>query len=46
LVEQNVKKALEESDTAYLLVSGRVNYYGSSKDLLMNEQLGKLFLGL
>jgi branched-chain amino acid transport system ATP-binding protein len=46
LVEQNVKKALEESDTAYLLVSGRINYYGSSKDILMNEQLGKLFLGL
>jgi branched-chain amino acid transport system ATP-binding protein len=46
LVEQNVKKALEESDMAYLLVSGRINYYGSSKDLLTNEQLGKLFLGL
>ena len=46
LVEQNVKKALEESDMAYLLVSGRINYYGSSKDLITNEQLGKLFLGL
>ncbi len=46
LVEQNVKKALEESDMAYLLVSGRINYYGSSKDLIANEQLGKLFLGL
>ncbi len=46
LVEQNVKKALEESDMAYLLVSGKINYYGSSKDLITNEQLGKLFLGL
>ncbi|MEM3395479.1 MAG: ABC transporter ATP-binding protein [Nitrososphaerota archaeon] len=46
IVEQNVKKALEESDTAYLLVSGRINYHGPSKDLLANEKFGKLFLGL
>ncbi|MEM0385499.1 MAG: ABC transporter ATP-binding protein [Nitrososphaeria archaeon] len=46
LVEQNVKRALEESDTAYLLVSGKVNYYGPSKELMANEKFGKLFLGL
>lgn len=46
LVEQNVKRALEESDTAYLLVSGRVNYFGPSKELMANEKFGKLFLGL
>lgn len=46
LVEQNVKRALEESDIAYLPVSGRVNYYGPSKELMANEKFGKLFLGL
>jgi len=46
LVEQNVKRALEESDKAYLLVSGRVNYSGPSRELMHNENFGKLFLGL
>jgi len=46
LVEQNVKRALEESDKAYLLVSGRVNYFGPTKELMANEKFGKLFLGL
>lgn len=46
LVEQNVKKALEISDIAFLLVSGRINYSGVSKDLLSNKELGRLFLGL
>ncbi|MEM2179170.1 MAG: ABC transporter ATP-binding protein [Candidatus Methanomethylicaceae archaeon] len=46
LVEQNVKKALEISDIAFLLVSGRINYSGVSKGLLSNKELGRLFLGL
>jgi len=46
LVEQNVRGALEISDKAYLLVSGRINYCGSSKDLINHKDFGKLFLGL
>jgi branched-chain amino acid transport system ATP-binding protein len=46
LVEQNVRGALEISDKAYLLVSGRINYCGSSRDLINHKDFGKLFLGL
>jgi branched-chain amino acid transport system ATP-binding protein len=46
LVEQNVRGALEISDKAYLLVSGKINYCGSSKDLINHKDFGKLFLGL
>ncbi|MEM4176984.1 MAG: ABC transporter ATP-binding protein [Nitrososphaeria archaeon] len=46
LVEQNVKQALEISDIAYLLVSGRVRFQGNSKDLLEHPELGKLYLGV
>ncbi|AET31807.1 ABC transporter ATP-binding protein [Pyrobaculum ferrireducens] len=46
LAEQNAKKALEISDKAYLLVSGRVNYAGPAGDLLNNKELGRLYLGL
>ncbi|WP_258870440.1 hypothetical protein [Pyrobaculum aerophilum] len=46
LAEQNAKKALEISDNAYLLVSGRINYFGPAKELLNNKELGRLYLGL
>jgi branched-chain amino acid transport system ATP-binding protein len=46
IVEQNVKKALEISQEAYLLASGRVNFFGSSEELIRNKELGRLFLGL
>jgi branched-chain amino acid transport system ATP-binding protein len=46
LVEQNTKRALELSDQAYLLVSGRVNFHGSSKELATNDEFGRLFLGV
>ena len=46
VAEQNTKKALELSDEAYLLVSGRVNFHGEAKELAANEELGRLFLGL
>lgn len=46
LVEQNTKKALEITEDAFLLVSGRINYYGKSKELITNKELGRLFLGL
>jgi branched-chain amino acid transport system ATP-binding protein len=46
IAEQNTKKALELSDEAYLLVSGRVNFHGEAKELAANEEFGRLFLGL
>ncbi|HLI46619.1 MAG TPA: ABC transporter ATP-binding protein [Geobacterales bacterium] len=46
LVEQNALRALEIADAAYLLVSGKVAYGGSAKDLIANSELGRLYLGL
>lgn len=46
LAEQNAKKALEISDKAYLLVSGRVSYGGPARSLLENKELGRMYLGL
>ncbi|MEM4512913.1 MAG: ABC transporter ATP-binding protein [Ignisphaera sp.] len=46
LVEQHARRALEVSDKAYLLVSGRIKFEGSPKDLLENTELAKLYLGL
>jgi branched-chain amino acid transport system ATP-binding protein len=45
LVEQYVKRALEISDKAYLLVSGKIRFEGNPKDL-ENSELAKLYLGL
>jgi len=45
-VEQNTRKALEISDEAYLLVSGRVRFHGKAKELANNKEFGRLFLGL
>jgi len=46
LIEQNVKTALEISDKAYLLASGRTMYEGPSRELLENPELGKMYLGI
>ncbi len=46
LVEQDTRKALQVSDQAYLLVSGRVNFRGAASELAANTELGELFLGL
>jgi len=46
LVEQNVKKALEISDRAYLLTSGRIVFDGKSDDLLSHEKFEQLCLGV
>jgi len=46
LVEQNVTTALEISDKAYLLASGRTMYEGPSRELLENPELGKIYLGI
>ena len=39
-------KTLEVSDRAYILVSGKCIASGSSEEILKDEDLGKLYLGL
>ncbi len=46
LVEQNVKKALEISDRAYMLIGGKVIFEGSAEDLLNHEKFEKYCIGL
>jgi branched-chain amino acid transport system ATP-binding protein len=46
LVEQVVKKWLELSDEACLLVSGSVMYDGQSENLLQESELGRIYLGI
>ncbi len=46
LVEQNVQRALEISDKAYLLVSGRVVFEGRADELLEHEKFEKLCMGI
>ncbi len=46
LVEQNVKRALEISDRAYMLISGRVIFEGSARDLLSHEKFEKYCMGI
>ncbi len=46
LVEQNAKKALEIGDNAYLLVSGRMVFEGSTKEILGHQELSRMYLGL
>ena len=46
LVEQNVREALELSDRAYILQTGRTIHSGQGKELLESEIIKKAFLGL
>jgi len=46
LVEQNVTGALEISDNAYLLVSGRVAFKGTASELLEHEKFEELCMGM
>jgi len=46
LVEQHAKRALELSNRAYVLASGRVVAEGKGKDILEREDLQELFLGV
>jgi branched-chain amino acid transport system ATP-binding protein len=46
LVEQNVKRALEVSDNAYMLMSGRVVFAGNAKELLEHEKFEKFCIGI
>ena len=46
LVEQDVQLALENSDYAYVLDTGRIVMEGSSKELLRNPDIKKVYLGM
>ncbi len=46
LVEQNAKRALEISDKAYMLISGRVIFEGNARDLLEHEKFERYCMGL
>ena len=46
LVEQNVQRALEIADRAYVLENGRVALEGEGKGLLQEELVRKAYLGL
>ena len=45
LVEQNAKLALMISSRAYVLQVGRIILFGYSKDLLVNQEVQKAYLG-
>lgn len=45
MVEQNAKRALAISDRGYVLVDGKNRYEGPGKELLADEEIGRLFLG-
>lgn len=46
IVEQNVKKALEISDNAYMLMNGRIVFEGESEELLNHEKFEKFCIGV
>jgi branched-chain amino acid transport system ATP-binding protein len=46
LVEQNVQMALVISDYAYVLAQGRTDLEGPSHELIKNEQIKAVYLGL
>lgn len=45
IVEQNARQALEISDQGYVFVDGMNRYQGSGRELLADEEVGRLFLG-
>ena len=45
LVEQNAKAALEISDYAYVMETGTVALEGPGRELLVNDQVRKAYLG-
>lgn len=46
LIEQNVQKSLEISQRGYVLENGRISMAGPSSDLLNNEEMKKVYLGI
>src|SRR5471032_1620427 len=45
LVEQNANHALRLSDRAYVMVNGEIRLTGTGKELLVNEEVRKAYLG-
>lgn len=45
LIEQNAKAALEISDYGYVMETGVITISGTGKDLLINDQVRKAYLG-
>ena len=46
LVEQNVTKTLQVTDRGYILEKGKIVLQGKSSDLVRNEHVRKVFLGV
>ncbi|MEP0814409.1 MAG: ABC transporter ATP-binding protein [bacterium] len=46
LVEQNAFQALKISDYAYVLVTGRIELWGTGAELIENEDVKKAYLGI
>jgi len=46
LIEQNVHRALEIADRAYVLENGRLSLQGKSDELLQSDHVRKAYLGL
>lgn len=45
LVEQNANKALKIADRGYVLETGRIVLHDSGANLLLNDEVGKAYLG-
>ena len=45
LVEQNANKALEISDRAYVLETGKITFSGTGKELMQSPEVQKAYLG-
>jgi branched-chain amino acid transport system ATP-binding protein len=45
LIEQNAKAALEISDYGYVMETGVITISGTGKELLVNDQVRKAYLG-
>ena len=46
LVEQRARKSLEMSDRGYVFVTGQVAAEGTSRELLNEDRIKKLYLGI
>ena len=46
LVEQRAKRSMELSDRGYVLVTGEIAAEGSAKELLAEDRIRKLYLGV
>ena len=46
LVEQNVEQSLRDSDRGYALENGKVVLSGTGAELLENDELKRVYLGM